>query len=269
MRKHGLLLVIAGALCWGCSSPKVETPPATETTAQSDQVPPDERGSAPWIVETFFGSAEFPDAAQYYTGEMLENLDKPPVGAFMPPGFSLSITLLEETPQRLVYRAAYSRTPKPADWYAYLEQSEGRWKLAAVRSFILPKPLREFYAQLKAMPNRTEEEEAEFLKMQQLLSSDVELRNFLRRKAGRFDGLVKFIAESAPREEYVHLLRELRVEDGRLDSDGRLILEIGGADGQSVGFMFVPGGHVPPRMDPGGFILVERVVGRWYLFKTT
>jgi len=268
-----LQLLAACAVCCGCRFHSTTASPSDDgSSSRIIEAQPQlasERGSSRWIVETFFSKQEFPESDRYYKREMGKYAGRPPMGAYMPAGFRLTVVLLEESAEHAIYRATYSHTSKPGDWYAYLDRSDGPWRLAAVRCLALPAFLRDLFAQLRAKPNRTEEEESELQRMELLFSSDSELRAFLKDRVSQFDALAKLITNGAAKDSYAHLLKQVRISDGSVDSAGRVVLTIGGILDNSVGFMFVPSSSSPPKMTPEEFILVESILGMWYLFKTT
>jgi hypothetical protein len=53
------------------------------------------------------------------------------------------------------------------------------------------------------------------------------------------------------------------------DHPGIIEINIGGMLNNSVGFLYVPEGRMPPAMSSGGYIYIEKVMDHWYLYKTT
>ena len=74
---------------------------------------------------------------------------------------------------------------------------------------------------------------------------------------------------SSDRSAAVEAARNLHIDGVKKTGSGLVELIIGGMVDNSVGFLWVPPGMAPPVISPDAYILVEHVVGPWYLFKTT
>jgi hypothetical protein len=241
---------------------------ATLASAQSNSST--SRGSPPWIVETFFTKTNFPDAEQYYFGEMKSYyLKTPPMGAYVPPGFKRKIEPLFISDSNQVYRFTYSESPAAGDWYAFLSKVDNMWKLTAVRTLVIPGFVRELRDGLQKKSVRTEKEKHELERMNLWFSTDAELKKYGIEKYSLLTKLANRILKGETNEALAAELTELKVDHANLLKQGYVQIIIGGILDNSVGFIFVPDHVSPPQMDAGDFILIEPIKDGWFLFKTT
>jgi len=221
------------------------------------------------VIEAFFGPSGIADKANLYTGEMLMYYsDQPTLGEALEPGVRTRIRSLGRSRDLSVFEVTLSAHGAAQDWYAYLVQDEGRWKLEAVRSLAMTGLPALLLQDLARKPQRTPDDEWTFQNLQLLFKSDVDLKRYVHTQLKRLERIAE-LEMSGKSDEALAVAKTLFVQSVVTTSDGRIELVIGGVLGNSVGFMFVPSGHSEPPMNPHDYIYVERVIGGWYVFKTT
>ncbi|HJU64125.1 MAG TPA: hypothetical protein VJ596_00550 [Gemmatimonadaceae bacterium] len=258
-----------------------QAPHATGATADS----------AAWIVERFFARDGFPDRARHYTGEMLRHYrDSPTLGAGLAPNVRVAHRVLVRDERRAIFAATLGDTARASDWYLYLERERGDWKLAAVRSFAMPA---EFHALLDSL-NASGTLPPLLMRLRERMRlasrSDSALAHHLRTNWKAFDELASLMSEAHEVELVGHdglveptarrqsvsprftaLLNELRLSSAYRADDhaGCLFLGILAVADNEVGFLYAPPDCRVPAMNPELFIYVDRVLGRWYVYRTT
>lgn len=234
-----------------------------------------------------------PDGALYaerVTGLTSELPARPTFGESMPrDSFQLSYRCLEQDSARAVYAVQITSGGDEGDLYVYVEHSSGGgWHIAAIRTLALtgiPQmvvdgvtdpgtltvPERQVYENCRLLlkPDRR-------LKEYFLLHQDeIELlHELLRADASRsgFKCRISFDhsdADSVEMSEGDLLVCDLNLNAAEIREDGVATISIGGMVDNEVGYLYVPEGAEPPRMDPSRYIYVERITGRWFIFKTT
>ncbi|MDX2110619.1 MAG: hypothetical protein SFY80_10300 [Verrucomicrobiota bacterium] len=228
-----------------------------------------QEGSPTWIVDTFFTQTTFPTPDRYYTGEMQRFLENPPMGAYVPPGYSHQMDVLSDSGDSAVYRFTYSNTPKAGDWYAFLIREGQVWKLSAVRTLAIPMFSRELRDSLRAKANRDEKEESELQMMELAFSPDVELRAYLSDHIVVFRSIATRLLNGESTADLNIESAKVKVDHISITKEGWIQFIIGGVLDNTVGFVFVPVGKNPPKMSEADFILVDPVLNGWFLIKTT
>jgi hypothetical protein len=232
--------------------------------AQSHQ-----QGSPAWIVESFFTQATFPTPDRYYTGEMRRYLENPPMGAYVPPGYSHKIDVLSESGDSAVYRFTYSNSERAGDWYAFLVREDQVWKLSAVRTLAIPRFVRELRDSLRAKATRDEKEEIELAKMDLMFSADIELKAYLSDHIVVFRSIAHRLLNGESAADLKSESDKIKIDHLSITKEGWVQFIIGGVLDNAVGYIFVPAGKDPPTMSEENLILVERVKDGWFLIKTT
>ena len=219
------------------------------------------------IVQAFFGPSGVVDKDASYTGEMLRFKEQPTLGETLPKGVSITTRPLLSTDTNVVIGVTLAIPEHAQDWYAYFRKSEGRWRLEAVRTLALTGIPSMVLAQLEEKQNRSSEEEWTLQNLRLLFKSDAELMVLLKSHSERLGKIITLIPDD--HAAAVQATRDLHFASVEKTSSGLIEFVIGGLVDNSVGILWVPPGMVPPHMSPDSYILVEHVVGSWYLFKTT
>jgi hypothetical protein len=115
---------------------------------------PDAADASFALVAQFFDRGGFPDAASYYTGEMLRlYADAPTLGEVLPEIYPdanpADLTVTHRAIRVECGRADFATTVSLGsageDWYLYLVREDSGWKISAVRTQDLP----DFYYELR------------------------------------------------------------------------------------------------------------------------
>jgi hypothetical protein len=243
------------------------------------------------LVHRFFDRDGFPERARYYTGEMIRHFrDAPTLGSGLAPDVRVTYRPLHRSAQRAAFAATLSDSVRAFDWYLYLERVADRWTLRAVRSLAMPVEFHALLDSLSAMASPPDSLARLRDRMDLATRSDSALAAHLRANAARFDELASLVS-AAPSVELVGhdgqleprsahdaisrrtiaLLRELGLSSVYRSADypGCLFLGIVAVSDNELGYLYAPPGCREPAIDPELFIYVERVIGPWYVYKTT
>jgi hypothetical protein len=226
------------------------------------------RASEPEALVDFFGHAGIADKSSAYYGEMLDNYaNEPTLGESLPGNVQVTFRRLEERSGKAVYAVLLSDGEHTEDWYAFLVEDNNIWKLSAVRTLALTGTIEYLLNALENKTSRTHEEEWQYQNMLLILKSDKGLKAYLREKLVDFKNIIDLFhkgekeqAEAVAKCLYLNYVK---------DNDGVVEFNIGGLTDNTVGFLYVPPGKVPPVMDSVEYIYVEEIVEGWYIYKTT
>lgn len=223
------------------------------------------------LLNAFFSKSGISDKASVYTGEMLERfLDKPTLGQSIHEDVKQVHRLIEKQLSRAVYAVELQREETGIDWYVFFKKDGDAWKIEAVRSLALMGPIHAAIQQLGRMRHRSVEQERTYQNLVLTVSSDQQLKAYLRSHSNEFQDLVALAlsgkiadATAKAKAQSLHLV-ELAPGNEKI-----VQIVIGGILDNVVGFMNVPTGVTVPAMDPSEYIYIEHVIGNWYLYKTT
>jgi len=211
------------------------------------------------IIQSFFGPSGIADKTGAYAGEMLQYYkDSPTLGETLVPGAHTFVRPLGSTQSGLsVFGVLLSVDGVAMDWYAFVGEEGGRWKLHAVRSLArtgIPWMLRQHLA---VRSWRTPDEEWQLQNLNLMFRSDAGLKEYVALHLKQLDE-VATLATSGKDNDATKAAKALFVQSVNKTQDGRVELTIGGILDDSVGITFVPKGVAPPMMSPENYIYVER-----------
>ena len=268
-------------------------PPAAATPAPAV-------GSPEWIVDRFFKEKEFPDLARYSTGEFAELYQgSPTLGSIVPAAVTVSTRVLERDAAHAIFNVSMTDSSLTKDWYAYLRNEGGAFKLEAIRTLTLGARFFEnlVATEKDAIAGRLNELGLQELERSHLMiASDAELKGHFTAQQPLFDALerefaalpaidvVNFDGRIAPPgaiaaagitvERVAGLAQQLRslklgaaIRKYR-DCKGCVVLVIGSDGENQVGYIRAGPDAKVPKMSPQSFIYVEPIAPGWYLFKT-
>jgi hypothetical protein len=257
-------------------------------------------GSPEWIVDRFFKEKEFPDLARYATGEFAVLYQgSPTLGSIVPAAVTVSTRVLERDAAHAIFNVSMTDSSLTKEWYAYLRNEGGAFKLEAIRTLTLGA---RFFESLVATEKDAIAGRLNALGVQELdrshltIASDAELKGHFTAQQPLFDALerefaalsaidvVNFDGRIAPPggiaaagitvERVAGLAQQLRslklgaaIRKYR-DCQGCVVLVIGGDGENQVGYIHAGPDAKVPKMSPQSFIYVESIAPGWYLFKT-
>ncbi|MBF0135268.1 MAG: hypothetical protein HQL65_03450 [Magnetococcales bacterium] len=222
------------------------------------------------LLQGFYGPDGIANKAEVYTGEMTRCcLQRTTVGEQSPREARIQSRSLFRNAEHAVYATTMRAGNHVRDWYSFLRYEQGVWKLGAVRCLALYGPFWIVLQELEGKQHRSDDEEWRYQNMRLTALGDVELADYFKSNKERLTDLANH-AMARQTAAVTRMARQLFLTSAKLDLDaGWVEITIGGILDNSVGFLFVPDGKQPPAMTPDAYIMVERLAGNWYLFKTT
>ena len=214
-----------------------------------------------------------PEGRSLFTGEMAE-FSQSTIGAIPPPD---RIVVL--TGGRAVARFP-ARSETSPDGYLYLTLgTDGRWRVSANRALALMGVPYELRRQLRALPERDEEQQWTLANLELTLASDERLRAWFgenRAALERLRGIAEVARPAAAdaetrvdHEEARVAVRSLHALMVNVSGRGVVRVTLGGILDNEVGVLHAPSPADAPPISPGAYIWVEPLGDGWYLYKTT
>jgi hypothetical protein len=131
-------------------------------------------GSPEWLVDLFFSKSSFPDKANYFTGKMLEESDKPTIGEELNGKGEIFFHQLKATSDENVFAVEVKLENKAIDFYCYLQKQNDVWKIYAVRRFILPEFVFQVIDSLSQLPSLADS--SLYLSLKLFIQNDAQLK---------------------------------------------------------------------------------------------
>lgn len=90
-------------------------------------------------MDMFFNQPKFPAKEKYYSGEMLGDENYPTIGEQLNTNNSFSFRKIAKNSSSEVYSVIFKDNEHSSNFYCYLINESGDWKINAIRKFLLPK----------------------------------------------------------------------------------------------------------------------------------
>lgn len=220
------------------------------------------------VVEAFFAPDGIDNKEALYTGEMLSFLNEPTLGQQLGRGVSKDVRLLSSFGSTAMYCIALKHQGITRDWYAFLRKVDGTWRLEAVRTLAQTGLLEFLITHLRKKRDRTPEENWKLRNAELTLSSDADLKRYLRAHQSEFEVLVS-VVRNGTAEAVASAAKALFLGSARITPAGHIELIVGGVLDDKAGYFYFPDGVTLPSLAPNDVIYLEKIIDRWYVFKTT
>lgn len=223
------------------------------------------------VVKDFLGHNGIKNKKAVYCGEMLRTyLKAPTLGQVLPTTAERSCRLLSLRDTCAIYTVIIKVDSIVSDWYFYMNKAKTSWKLEAVRSLALPGFFFDILQGLESKTIRTDDEEETYANMKLTASCDSVLKTYLVQNFDDFHKLERSYT-AGEKDTTARLIKKLHLTSTQpLEANGRIIeLLIGGTLDNSVGFFYIPDECTPPEMNADSYIYIERIIGNWFIYRTT
>ena len=264
----------------------------TGLTVYSEDGGHDKAKSHQWVVEQYLMADTFPDFHKYLSKKAEYGADTPVLGEnikYIKDSTEVIRTyrLLLETDTMVVYAMTVSFLGKTSDMYLYMTFEDGDWKIKQLRTLAMTGFMEIIVDSLETMPTIPDSLVHLYKSCKLVLSSDAELKQFLKDNIEKFERLLSeyqnseltthvlapdmLNAHESDNEQYSAIqkmlldfpLHLIKIENGYYNCN------IGGMLDNQVGYLYIPEGVEVPKMNAARFIYIEHIIGNWYIYKTT
>ncbi|MBT8378313.1 MAG: hypothetical protein KJN64_03695 [Ignavibacteria bacterium] len=227
------------------------------------------KGSPEWLVDMFFNSSSFEEKINYYTGEMMNDLQQPTIGEELKESDAqiLFYKILEKD-NRQNFAVELEVNERVIDFYCYIIKENETWKIEAIRRFLLPRFIYSVYDSLSNLPSPSPPDQNLMKTLQLFTMNDAQLKNYLNSKDDEYSNIVWYFNRNENEEvdSRLSLLGCNAVyKDNRFPSC--VFIQINTFKRMETGFFYANEKSVIPLMSPKEFIYIEKVLPGWYLYR--
>ena len=225
-------------------------------------------GSPEWLVDMFFNQSEFPDKANYFSGEMLNDTDEPTIGDELSGEGEAIFHQIYSANDRIVFAVELEQDENVIDFYCYLIKQGDDWKINAIRRFLLPEFIYTVCDSLSKLKTLSPEDSTFYLSLKLFTMNDKGLKKYLIDNLKKFQELIYFFVNKQG-EDMDKNLASLGCNAIYVDNKypGCAFIQILIFENMESGFIFTDESATLPVISESHFIYLEEVVDGWYIFR--
>lgn len=225
-------------------------------------------GSPEWLVDMFFNKSEFPDKANYFSGEMLNAIDEPTIGEELNDEREFLFHQIKSENNRIVFAVELMQNETIIDFYCYLVKQGEQWKINSIRRFLLPEFIYTVYDSLTELKSLSPKDSTFYLSLKLFTINDAGLKEYLLNNKQKFEQLVNHFRQELG-EEIGKSLASLGCKSIYLDRKypGSLFIQILIFENMESGFIFTEHSTSLPGISELNYIYLEEVLEGWYIFR--
>jgi hypothetical protein len=226
------------------------------------------KDSPEWLVDMFFKQTHFPEKDKFLTGEMAQDVNYPTIGEELNGSATVTFRKIELINQTGVYGIVIKDDGNTADFYCYLRNISGNWKIEAVRKFQLPYFIYSSIDSLSMIENPNDSTASLLKVLKLLIGTDEQLKLFLTENINDFYNITgAFDNKSA--DDLKFLMNKLNLDYIFIDETYPqcIFITVGGFDRIEVGYIFSKNKSSVPKISPNRFIYIEEVLPNWYVYR--
>ena len=224
-------------------------------------------GSPEWLIDMFFSKSSFPDKANYFSGEMMEESDKPTIGEELNGKGEIFFHQLKATNYENVFAVEVKLENKAIDFYCYLQKQNDVWKIYAVRRFILPEFVFQVIDSLSQLPSLVDS--SLYLSLKHFILNDAQLKEYFVINSDAFNKLINYFNQDN-KAEGDRMLAKLGLSAIFRDKNfpGCIFLLINSFQSIGAGFIYAGDSAKLPEISANDLIYLEEIIPGWFVFRT-
>lgn len=224
-------------------------------------------GSPEWLVNKFFSEQSFPDKANYFIDEMVQQSNYPTIGEELVSTSIVKFSEIKKNESNILFSVNVKTENDQKDFYCYLVNSNG-WKISAIRTFLIPVYYQQLADSIIADYRLPDSTKSVGYSIRLLAASDNYLKDYLKLNFNDFKTIVELFDQGS-NGQVNNLLKKLNLSSVYKPDPSKecyfiSILEINYLD---AGFIFCRESNDLPVIDPTNFIIIEEVIKDWYLYR--
>jgi len=225
-------------------------------------------GSPEWLVDMFFNQSEFPDKANYFSGEMENDVNEPTIGEELGEDGDALFHQIYSANDRIVFAVELEQDDNIIDFYCYVLKQGDEWKINSIRRFLLPEFIYTVYDSLLKLKSLSSEDSTFYLSLKLFTMNDAGLKNYLENNLNKFQELISFFV-SKQGEQMDKSLASLGCNAIYVDTkySGCAFIQILIFENMESGFIFTDESATLPIISELDFVYIEKVVQGWYIFR--
>lgn len=221
-----------------------------------------------WLVDMFFNQTKFPGKEKYFVGEMQQDVNYPTIGEELQGRANVTFRRIELNEQLGVYGITIKDNGGNANFYCYLSNVSGNWKIESIRKFQLPKFIYSTVDSLSQIRELPDSVSSLLQSLKLMIGSDENLKTFLSKN---IDDLYNILGafEKNESNKLKTLMAKLNLDYVFVDQlyPRCVFVLVGGLDRIEVGFIYAEKSSALPKMSPERFIYIEEILPNWYIYR--
>jgi hypothetical protein len=224
-------------------------------------------GSPEWLVDRFFSKSSFTDKSNYYSGEMLSEVNEPTIGEELNGKGEIFFHQIKATNDENVFAVEIKLENKAIDFYCYLLKQESTWKINAIRRFLLPSFVYAVRDSLSKFKSLSSNDSAFYLSLKLFTMNDTDLKNYFNNNVNKFKQLVSYFNKELS-DEVDKGLASVNCNAIYMDKKypGCVFIQILTFENLESGFIYADESEVVPGVTANEFIYIEEVVPGWFIY---
>jgi hypothetical protein len=221
-----------------------------------------------WLVDMFFKQTQFPDKEKYLSGEMMQDVNYPTIGEELDGRATVTFRKIELINQAGVYGIVIKDDGNTVNFYCYVRNISGNWKIEAVRKFQLPGFIYSSADSLSRIENLPDSVLSLLKTLNLIIGTDEQLKLFLSENINDFYNITGAF-DNKRADELIFLMNKLNLEYIYMDENYPqcIFILVGGFDRLEVGYIFSKNKSSVPKISLGRFIYIEEVLPNWYVYR--
>ena len=225
-------------------------------------------GSPEWLVDIFFNQSEFPDKANYFSGEMLNEYNQPTIGEELKGEGEISFHQIKATVNKIVFAVEVKHDQKVVDFYCFLIKQDNAWKIFAIRRFLLPDFIYTVRDSLLELSSLSSNDSSFYLSIKLFTMTDNDLKNYLKTNLKKFQELVNYFNSNMGDEVDKGLASVgCNAIYGDKKYPGCVFIQILTFENMEAGFIQAADSVLLPEISVGKFIYIEEVSAGWFIYR--
>jgi hypothetical protein len=225
-------------------------------------------GSPEWLVDMFFIKSSFPDKANYYSGEMLSEINEETIGEELKGKEEILFHQIKATNDENVFAVEVILENKAIDFYCYLLKQENIWKINGIRRFLLPNFVYTVRDSLSKLDSLSSNDLTFYYSLKLFTMTDADMKNYFDRNLEMFQELVLSF-NSNLRDKADKLLASVGCNAIYTDRKypGCVFVQILTFENKEAGFIQAADSILVPEISFEDFIYIEEVVSGWFIYR--
>ena len=224
-------------------------------------------GSPEWLVDMFFAKSSFPDKANYFSGEMLNEVSEQTIGEELKGKGEISFHQIKATNDENVFAVEVKLEDKVIDFYCFLQKQNDVWKIFAVRRFILPDFVFQVADSLSQLPSLADS--SLYLSLKLFIRNDAQLKDYFVTNSDAFNKLLNYFKQDN-KSEGDRMLAKLGLTAIFRDENfpGCIFLLINSFQSIGAGFIYAGDSAKLPEISVNDLIYLEEIIPGWFVFRS-
>ena len=224
--------------------------------------------SPEWLVDMFFSKSSFLEKANYYSGEMLSEINEPTIGEELNGKGEVAFRQIKATNDESVFAIEVKLENKIIDFYSYLKKEGDQWKITAVRRFLLPQFIYTVRDSLSNLKSLSSNDSTFYLSLKLFTMNDSGLIKYFNSNLNKFQELVASFNNSLSDEINKGLVS---VACNAIYSDkkypGCIFIQILKFETMEIGFIQAANSVLLPEISVEKYIYIDEVSPGWFIYR--